>query len=67
MAVLRKASVKWQGEQVVVEEKAEKGSGLVREVYTLEPGGKSLDRRAGRLEHKSLKEPLVLKLVFQKQ
>jgi hypothetical protein len=64
--MLRKASVKWQGEQVVVEEKAEKGSGLVREVYTLEPGGKSLIVEWS-LEHKSLKEPLVLKLVFQKQ
>jgi hypothetical protein len=63
---LRKASVKWQGDQVIVEERAEKGSGLVREVYSLEPGGKTLVVE-WLLEHKSLKEPLVLRLVFQKE
>jgi hypothetical protein len=64
--MLRKASVKWQGEQIVVEERAEKGSGLVREVYTLEPGGRTLVVDWS-LEHKSLRQPLVLKLVFQKR
>jgi hypothetical protein len=63
---LRKASARWQGEQVIVEERAEKGSGLIREVYTLEPGGKTLVVDWS-LEHKSLKQPLVLKLVFEKQ
>lgn len=63
---LRKATVKWEGSQVVVEERAEKGSGHVREVYTLEPGGKALVVEWS-LEHKSLRHPLVLKLVFQKQ
>jgi len=63
---LRKATVKWEGRQVVVEERAEKGSGYVREVYTLEPGGKGLVVEWS-LEHKSLRHPLVLKLVFQKQ
>jgi hypothetical protein len=63
--MLRKASAKWQGDQIVVEEKAEKGSGFVREVYTLEPGGKTLVVDWS-LEHKALKQPLVLKLVFQR-
>jgi hypothetical protein len=63
--MLRKASAKWQGDQIVVEEKAEKGSGLVREVYTLEPGGKAVVVDWS-LEHKTLKQPLVLKLVFQR-
>jgi hypothetical protein len=63
---LRKASVQWRGDQLVVEERAEKGSGLVREVYTLELGGKTLVVDWS-LEHKSLKQPLALKLVFQKQ
>jgi hypothetical protein len=63
---LRRAAVRWQGDQVIVEERAEKGSGRTREVYTLEPGGKTLVVDWS-LEHKSLKEPLVLKLVFQKQ
>lgn len=63
---LRKATARWEGDQVVVEERAEKGSGYVREVYTLEPGGKSLVVDWS-LEHKSLRHPLVLKMVFEKR
>jgi hypothetical protein len=63
---LRRVSAKWDGNQVIVEERAEKGGGLIREVYTLEPGGHTLDVE-WLLQHKSLKEPLVLKLVFEKQ
>lgn len=62
---LRRASVRWQGQQIVVEERAEKGSGRITEVYTLEPGGKTLVVD-WTLEHKSLQQPLVLKLVFEK-
>ncbi|MFN8092786.1 MAG: hypothetical protein U0599_11285 [Vicinamibacteria bacterium] len=64
--VLCRATVRWEGDQVVVEERAEKGSGFVREAYTLEPGGRSIVVD-WTLEHKSLRHPLVLKLVFQKQ
>jgi hypothetical protein len=64
--VLRKATVRWEGDKVVVEERAEKGSGYVREVYTLEPGGRDLVVDWS-LEHKSLRHPLVLRLTFQKQ
>jgi hypothetical protein len=63
--VLRRASVRWQGEQLVVEEKAEKGSGHIVETYSLLPGAKAL-AVSYRLEHKSLPQPLELKLVFEK-
>jgi hypothetical protein len=63
--VLRRATVRWQGEQLVVEEKAEKGSGHIVEIYSLLPGGKAL-AVAYRLEHKALPQPLELKLVFEK-
>ena len=62
---LRKATVRWQGEQIVVQERAEKGSGRIDEVYTLLPDGRTLVV-AWRLEHKSLRQPLELKLVFEK-
>jgi len=62
---LRTASVRWQGEQVVVQERAEKGSGRIDEIYTLLPDGRTLVL-AWRLEHKSLRHPLELKLVFEK-
>jgi hypothetical protein len=64
--VLRKATVRWEGDKVVVEERAEKGSGFIREVYSLEPGGRALVVDWS-LEHKSLRHPLVLKLVFRRQ
>jgi hypothetical protein len=62
---LRTASVRWQGEQVVVQERADKGSGRIDEVYTLQPDGRTLVV-AWRLEHKSLQHPIELKLVFEK-
>jgi hypothetical protein len=64
--VLCRATVRWEGDKVVVEERAEKGSGYVREVYTLEPGGRDLVVDWS-LEHKSLRHPLVLRLAFQRQ
>jgi hypothetical protein len=62
---LRSASVRWQGEQVVVQERADKGSGRLEEVYTLQPDGRTLVVDF-RLEHKALRQPLELRLVFEK-
>ena len=62
---LRSASVRWQGDQVVVQERADKGSGRLEEVYTLQPNGRTLVVDF-RLEHKGLRQPLELKLVFEK-
>ena len=63
--VLCKASVRWNGNRVIVEEKAEKGSGHVVEVYELQPDGRSL-LVTWRLEHKTMRQPLELRLAFQK-
>lgn len=62
---LRGASVRWRGEQVVVQERADKGSGRLEEVYTLQPDGRTLVVDF-RLEHKALRQALELKLVFEK-
>jgi hypothetical protein len=60
-----KVTVAWQGEQIVTEEKQPKGKGRIRAVYTLEPGGKSL-QVDWRLEHDSMKQPLDVRLVFDR-
>ena len=60
-----KVSVKWNAEQLVTEEKAEKGSGRIMSVYTLLPGGKNL-LLAYRLEHDRLRKPLALRLMFDR-
>ncbi len=62
---LRKASLRWEGERLIVEEKAVKGSGHIVEVYELQAGGRSL-LVTWRLEHKSLLQPLELRLAFEK-
>ncbi len=62
---LCKASVRWDGNRVIVEDKAEKGSGHIVEVYELQPDGRSL-RVTWRLEHKAMRQPLELRLAFQK-
>ncbi len=62
--VLRKATVHWVGERLLVEEKAAKGSGHIVEVYQRQPDGSLLV--TWRLEHDSLLQPLELKLVFRK-
>jgi hypothetical protein len=63
---LRKATVRREGGLVVVEERAEKGGGRIREVYSLGPGGRSL-LLEWHLEHKALRQPLDLRLAFDKQ
>lgn len=63
---LRKATVRWEGSRLVVEERAEKGSGRIREVYSLEPGGRML-LVEWHLEHKALRQPLDLRLAFEKR
>ncbi len=62
---MRKASVRWEGERLVVEEKAAKGSGHIVEIYELQGDGRTLLVR-WRLEHKSMRQPLELKLAFER-
>jgi len=60
-----KATVRWQGDQIITEEKASKDNGRIAAVYTLLPGGKTL-LVAWRLEHKQLHKPLDLKMAFDR-
>jgi hypothetical protein len=57
-----KASIKWQGDQLFLEKRAEKG-GRIAALYTLMPGGKNLIV-AYLLEHKTLKKPLEARMIF---
>ena len=57
-----KTTIKWQGEQLFLEKKAEKG-GRIAALYTLMPGGKNLIV-AYLLEHKTLKKPLEARMMF---
>lgn len=61
---MRKATVRVEGERIVVDEKAEKGSGHIVETYELQPDGRL--KVTWRLEHKSMRQPLELTLAFQK-
>jgi hypothetical protein len=60
-----KVTVAWQGSQVVTEERQAKGKGKIRAVYTLQPGGKSL-QVDWHLEHDSMKQPLDVRLAFDR-
>jgi hypothetical protein len=60
-----KVTVAWQGDQLVTEEKEAKGKGRIRAVYTLLDGGRSL-QVDWHLEHGSMKEPLDVRLVFER-
>jgi hypothetical protein len=60
-----KVTVAWQGDQIVTEEKQAKGKGRIRAVYTLEPGGRSL-QVDWHLEHDSMKQPLDVRLAFDR-
>lgn len=62
---LRKATVRWDGERLVVEERAVKGSGHIVETYELQPDGHGL-LVVWRLEHKAMSQPLELRLAFEK-
>lgn len=60
-----RVTIAWQGSQLVTEEREAKGKGLIRSVYTLEPGGRSLVVD-WRLEHDSMKHPLEARLAFER-
>jgi hypothetical protein len=60
-----KVTIAWQGEQLVTEEKQAKGKGRMRSVYTLPAGGRSL-QVDWHLEHDSFKQPLDVRLVFDR-
>ena len=60
-----KVTVAWQGDQIVTEERQAKGKGRIKAVYTLQPGGRSL-QVDWRLEHESLLEPVEVKMAFER-
>jgi hypothetical protein len=60
-----KVTVAWQGDQIVTEERQAKGKGRIKAVYTLQPGGRSL-RVDWRLEHDSMRQPLEVRLAFDR-
>ncbi len=62
---LLKVTVRREGERVVVEEKAVKGSGRVVESYELQDGGRSL-LATWRVSHKGMREPFEVRLAFRK-
>jgi len=60
-----KVTVAWQGSQIVTEERQAKGKGRIRAVYTLQPGGRALQVE-WHLEHDSMKQPLEVRLAFDR-
>jgi hypothetical protein len=60
-----KVTVAWQGDQIVTDERQTKGKGRIKAVYTLEPGGRSL-QVDWHLEHDSMKQPLDVRLAFDR-
>ena len=60
-----KVTVAWQGDQLVTEEKEAKGKGHIRAIYTLLDGGRAL-QVDWHLEHGSFKEPLDVRLAFER-
>jgi hypothetical protein len=60
-----KVTVAWQGSQIVTEERQAKGKGRIKTVYTLQPGGREL-QVDWRLEHGSMKQPLEVRLAFDR-
>lgn len=62
---INKVTVTWNGEQLVTQEKQEKGKGSITAVYTLLPDHKTL-LVAWRLEHESLLHPLEVRLAFER-
>jgi hypothetical protein len=60
-----RVSVSWQGTQLVTQEKQAKGKGRITTVYSLQPGGKSL-LVDWTLEHDTLKQPLSVRLAFDR-
>jgi len=62
---VNKVTVTWNGEQLLTQEKQEKGKGTITAVYTLLPDHKTL-LVAWRLEHDSLLHPLDVRLAFER-
>jgi hypothetical protein len=60
-----KVTVAWQGDQIVTEEREAKGKGRITAVYALQPGGRQL-LVDWRLEHGSIKQPLQVRLAFDR-
>jgi hypothetical protein len=60
-----KVSVSWQGAQLVTQEKQMKGKGRITATYSLQAGGKAL-LVDWTLEHETLKEPLSVRLAFDR-
>jgi hypothetical protein len=60
-----KVTVQWQGDQIVTEERPTKGGGKIKAVYSLLPDGKNLVL-AWRLEHPSIKKPLDVRMMFDR-
>lgn len=60
-----KVTIAWKGEQLVTEERQAKGDGRITAIYTLVPDGKTL-LVAWRLEHETLREPLDVRLAFER-
>jgi hypothetical protein len=60
-----KVTVAWQGDQIVTEERLTKGKGHIKAVYTLQPGGRSL-LVDWHLEHESMRQPLDVRLAFDR-
>ncbi len=60
-----RVTVAWQGSQIVTEERQTKGKGRIKAVYTLQPGGRTL-QVDWHLEHDSMKQPLEVRLAFER-
>jgi hypothetical protein len=60
-----KVTVVWEGDQIITEERQAKGKGRIQATYTLLPGGKSL-QVDWHLEHDSMKQPLDVRLAFDR-
>ena len=60
-----KVTVAWNDDQLVTQERQTKGNGTITAVYTLVPDAKTL-LVAWRLEHESLREPLDVRLAFER-
>jgi hypothetical protein len=60
-----RASIAWQGAEIVTQEKEAKGKGRIKAVYSLQPGGKSL-LVDWTLEHPTLEQPLSVRLAFDR-
>lgn len=58
-----KVTVRWNGDQIVTEEKQAKGKGRITAVYALQPDGQTL-LLEWRLEHESMRQPLDVRMTF---